>query len=90
MDGPVLEDDPRPDEIDPRIVDIFRENPTLQQYMAMYLSGQVSWRETLEHSLIHVHEQYVGAIVMAAQNLKNKEQCRTKLLQQSIISESVP
>lgn len=73
MDKPVLEPDPTPDEIDPRIVEIFRHNLTLQQYMAMYLSGQISWRETLEHSLIHLNEQNKGNVEIITNLHKTKE-----------------
>ena len=54
--------DPTPEEIDPVIVELYRTNPAIKEFMIMYLAEQVTWRECLEHSLIKLCEQYSGAI----------------------------
>ena len=54
--------DPTPEEIDPVIIELFRTNPAIKEYMILFLAGQATYQECLEHSIVKLCEQYTGAI----------------------------
>lgn len=56
-------EDPAPEDIDPVIVELFRVNAPIREFMVLYLAKQITYQECLEHSLIKLSEQYSGAML---------------------------
>jgi hypothetical protein len=48
--------------MNPVIVELFRLNAPIKEFMVLFLAKQISYVECLEHSLIKLSEQYTGAM----------------------------